>query len=292
MIHACKFENCQLVFNRPWKLKRHEEFHLGVKSFVCTESGCSKSYHTSSHLKRHVKTAHGCKQESDKLYVCSFVSCDATFKTTCGLQKHEKKHLFGHFCIICSRFFGDKSRFQRHAFLHLNKGSKYSANTNQSADIASNSELRGSYLCEECCIPFAKKKDFIWHCKRSHQPVTRMFYCGEADCQKSFKQKKNLRQHMLSCHLEVSVFICGEVGCTRVFSYKRNIRKHILTKHLNVTITCPVKNCNRTFLFRKSLKHHLVLHERNLVVERKIREHKSPKDFAKAICDSIVNVAK
>lgn len=290
MIHACTFENCPLVFDRPWKLKRHEECHLGIKSFVCNEHGCSKSYHTSSHLKRHIKNAHGCKEESYLLYVCSFSTCDASFKTACGLQKHEKKHLFGHFCNVCNRFFKEESVYQRHTLQHQNKRPKCSNKTNKSASTASEVRLNGSYFCEDCCLSFVEKKDFICHCRSLHQPVTSTFHCGEPDCHKEFKHKRNLREHIVCCHLDTSLFICGEAGCTSVFGYKRNIRKHILTKHLNISIQCPLRKCKSTFLFRKSLKHHLEQHKRNLVVERKKRKLKCSKDIAKEICDAIVNV--
>ncbi|XKL62850.1 hypothetical protein PGB90_002683 [Kerria lacca] len=228
MIYRCKHENCNLIFDRPFKLKCHNDLHMGMKYFKCDKENCCKCYSTLSHLKRHQKNSHNevLKNKSKVTYVCSF-QCGSVFSTAWGLKRHEIKHTSAYICKICKRFFQNTFVLERHTNHHKN-----------------------TLLSKKC----TKKRNYVEVQNYQH------YQCSE--CKTFFKRSRNLKLHLKTVHSSTStLFLCGELNCAKVFRYKRNLKVHIERTHLNTLFTCPIVDCLRTFKYNKSLKKHLKLHK-------------------------------
>lgn len=134
-IHFCHFDGCKASFSRPYKLDFHIKKHNGEviftwvyffelpinlfqKPFTCSVDGCSKSYTTPSHLKRHNITAHE-KTSQDKEILCKICGI------SCSNKYNFKKHFSAHHasdlpykCSQCTKEFKKKKQLLEHMCIH------------------------------------------------------------------------------------------------------------------------------------------------------------------------------
>ena len=62
-------------------------------------------------------------------------------------------------------------------------------------------------------------------CPRKH-------HCSHHDCDKSFRDKRDLQRHVDNVHaMQVEEFECPIGGCGKTFKRKDNMRKHVRLKH-------------------------------------------------------------
>ena len=54
-VHPCPYSDCIRYFSRPSRLQTHLLSHTGEQPFKCTNTGCTKAYSRSAHLKRHLQ---------------------------------------------------------------------------------------------------------------------------------------------------------------------------------------------------------------------------------------------
>lgn len=79
---------CSRSFPSSSRLRRHEKMHLPA-SHACTYPGCSYSFKRKEQLARH-KWVHASKME--RPYLCSFPGCGKSFADAYGLKRHMRRH--------------------------------------------------------------------------------------------------------------------------------------------------------------------------------------------------------
>lgn len=81
-------------------------------------------------------------------------------------------------------------------------------------------------------------------------------------CQKTFKRKDYLKQHMKTHAPERAVCRCPREGCGRTYTTVFNLQSHILSFHEEQRpFTCDHAGCGKTFAMKQSLTRHAVAHD-------------------------------
>ncbi|GAB5566242.1 metal regulatory transcription factor 1 isoform X1 [Prionailurus iriomotensis] len=233
----CSFPDCSANYNKAWKLDAHLCKHTGERPFVCDREGCGKAFVRDYHLTRHVLIHTG-----EKPFVCTASGCDQKFNTKSNLKKHfERKHenqqkqYVGCAHEGCGKHFASRSRLKRHGKVH-----------------------EDGYVCKKECSFVAKTwTELLKHMREAHKEAIRCEVC-----QKTFKRKDYLKQHMKTHAPEREVCRCPREGCGRTYTTVFNLQSHILSFHEERRpFTCEHAGCGKTFAMKQSLTRHAVVHD-------------------------------
>ncbi len=297
MIYACPYENCAIKFERPHKLHNHLNLHVGVRTFLCPKENCGKSYSTSSHLKRHIKTVHEAHKRLKIVYVCTAVDCTSVFKTAWGLRKHERsRHEESSSSVSCpetvknteKRKYSDreyelyKSCLDQNSNLAYRSSSSDQCSGNQNTDLENSAQKKvskktvnskkGNKYSErlksstdqnsEKQKSNLKSRTKARISTQTEEKITDTECYPEificAQCEKTFKTRSNLVDHIGHIHdSECPVYVCGEGDCSYTFRYKRNLAAHIRCDHFKILFPCTFPDCTRKFHYKKSMLLHL-----------------------------------
>ncbi|XP_066476700.1 transcription factor IIIA [Tiliqua scincoides] len=202
----------------------------------------------------------------NKLYVCSFPDCDATYNKDWKLQAHLCRHTGERPFVCdyegCGKGFTRDFHLKRHALVHT--GEK-------------------PFVCTAggCNAKFTTQSNLKKHigCKHQQKP----FVCDFEKCGKSFKKHQQLKIHQ-SEHTGEPLFKCSYEGCGRPFSNPGHLKRHEkihagypckkddclfvgktwseLLKHLRESHVEPVicNVCSKTFRSKAYLRCHQKIH--------------------------------
>ncbi|KAI8067574.1 hypothetical protein BC940DRAFT_301074 [Gongronella butleri] len=284
--YACDFVGCDKCFDVPAKLRDHVRTHTGERPYSCTEEGCDKTFAKKTSLmahmdvhdptitdrfpceycdksfprkqayKIHVRTQH----EEAKHYPCTWDGCDATFTQEYLLRTHMTSHTNKRQYPCehpgCNSSFRWPNRLRYHMETVHRDVEKYFCNEEGcDAKFLRFNELRSHMFevhpatCHMCGKQFARPSLLSGHMKTVHSGLR--LNCEYEDCDKVFKTKKSLKNHMDRTHMNI-----------------RPPRRHV----------CPT--CGRGFPFASGLNKHLPVHDPNRPKpERNILNELSGKDY-------------
>lgn len=142
--------------------------------------------------------------------------------------------------------------------LPLTLSINYSPYESSSADLI---EERRFY-CQMCEKSFKYKSGLTDHMKRKHSecPVLENSVVVDFDCNicsKSFGSSHALHRHILT-HTTQEV-PCRKQGCTQMFASESEMRSHIEQEHLDKKYRCRV--CSKMFTRVSNLNRHMKLHQ-------------------------------
>ncbi len=195
-VHSC--DRCAQTFTTRYKLMAHihAQHEPGIPCTIC-----KKAFPTQTQLTQHMNT-------HTRPFICSI--CGLNFSD----KKMQKNHELGHSgqnpntCHICNRSFLEKSKLKKHLITHTDTK---------------------NYKCRFCNKLFQLQS--VW--KRHEQNVHAKscdFHCKELGCEKEFKSKESLRQHVQVVHRKGA----NQKHCTvcdMVFTTGQMLRKHLARAH-------------------------------------------------------------
>ncbi|TDG39383.1 hypothetical protein AWZ03_014196 [Drosophila navojoa] len=254
---------CNKVFNRASKLMDHIRKHLNPKLFTC--SICNKSLNSQDYLATHIETVHNKVAQIGKVLKYPCPKCERTFSSERRLGNHLLKHdtdQLEHSCHICHKSFANVHRLRRHIQsihedLHPHVcdicGKKFKFKPSFERHLqehqgfvapAMECPVCGVWLknehslrlhrfthdstdttCKHCSKTCSSRTALRAHIKYAHKLTTNL-QCTY--CEKSFKQQRNLEEHM-AIHTGLQLYNCPH--CPKECRSRSNMYVHIKQRH-------------------------------------------------------------
>ena len=164
-----KCEECEKIFACPSNLNTHSRKHKSTLMFACEI--CQKVFSQKGNLNIHYKVHSG-----EKPFTCSL--CFAKFSTKGHLTDHYRRHTGERpFACGCGESFMRSSTLKKHLLVH--SGEK-------------------KHVCQYCEKRFSDSGNLKTHI-RIHTGE-RPYLCEFINCQKRFRTKRHLQDHISSKH--------------------------------------------------------------------------------------------
>ena len=169
-------------------------------------------------------------------------------------------------CQYCLRKFDNEDIFREHRKLHKDEefvcpvcGEAFDSFTKRNNH---HSSVHGSFSCTKCRKPFQSEVRLNIHIKQC--TFGEVLQCHL--CQKTFANKRNLRDHISVIHGHVTKLSSGSKfecqHCGKIFHKKFNLTSHLLRHSSVSSFLCDVPNCGKSFKRERTLmKHYQVFHE-------------------------------
>ena len=208
----CREEDCGKTFKQRKQIVFHMQRHRGQFNHTCNI--CNKKFVTNTSYDIHMKVHNG-----EFNFRC--VDCQKPFVTESSFDRHMtnvhgKSKLC---CKVCGKIFNTGAKLEKHMIYHEEKPLKQAEIQELMCHLCS-TVIRSRYG-KQCLAKHMRKKHFGMMGEDLHK-------CAE--CDRSFKSKKNLRVHMQNIHEGLRHF-CDQCGSS--FSVKQNLLNHINVKHVD-----------------------------------------------------------
>ena len=125
-------------------------------------------------------------------------------------------------------------------------------------------EEKKPYKCSYCEDSFKQSKELLDHITSVHEGK-KPFKCSR--CEEGFTSIQGLQEHYESVHEGEYLYNCSH--CNKNFSSEPNLNKHIRTVHEGKSRTFLCTICNYDFQLKRDLKEHMMEHQKNKLVKRK-----------------------
>ncbi|KAH8287261.1 hypothetical protein KR054_005112 [Drosophila jambulina] len=254
---------CGKVFTRASKLMDHIRKHVNPKLFTCTI--CQKSLNSQDYLATHIETVHNKVAQIGKVLKFPCPKCERTFSSERRMANHLAKHdtdqlehtceiccksfanvhrlrrhiqsihedLHRHVCDICGKKFKFKPSFERHLLEHQGVVAPAVECPVCGVWLKNEHSLRlhrfthdsTDTVCPHCGKTCTSRTALRGHVKYAHKLTTNL-QCTY--CEKSFKQQRNLDEHM-AIHTGLQLYNCPH--CPKECRSRSNMYVHIKQRH-------------------------------------------------------------
>lgn len=204
--------------SKPKKLKQKEKKTPKEKSFECDV--CKRMFTSYGFLKRHLLGGH--KNRKDWFHINAKrkkkdpVPCKICGKKLVAINLHMRTfHSTDrpYKCVVCDASYKYKNNLESHERLHT--GDR-------------------PFMCNECGRGFKRNSEMHAHINHVHKKV-RKHKCTHLDCDKSYVNLQQLKDHINVHHLNVKSYHCEM--CDRTLGTRKQYRAH-LRDHLEKRFAC------------------------------------------------------
>ena len=260
--HACTYDGCEKIFNRPAKLAQHIRSHTNDRPFGCPYPLCTKDFLRDSHLKHHIKSAHSDVRD----YVCHWENCGKNFITSTRLKRHYAAHEGRQkfMCTECAQSFRKHGTLQAH-MTTVHEGKKRficARQANEGRECGEGFDTVGKlkthegrvhggkrFWCSICNpqgqldtpgpdqeLTFSTYAALQEHIKSEHPPTCEE--CGlQCSTQGTLKSHVEIQHGVLGVD-ERRTHVCPTPGCGRGFTKRGNLNMHQRLVHENKSFVC------------------------------------------------------
>eukprot|EP00953_Heterococcus_sp_UTEX-ZZ885_P008871 5265-Heterococcus_DN1.PRE.23 len=210
---SCTWKECAKTFTTTGHMQRHvKSVHEHIKDVKCTWKGCDQLFTDKGHMQRHVKAVH----EQIKDVKCTWGECKQLFATNQHMQQHVKavhEHIKNVKCTWegCDQVFSRSENMQAHV-----------------KEVHQKINVKCTW--EGCDQLFTKKWSMQNHVKTAHEQI-RDVQCTWEGCNQLFSRFEHMQKHVKAVHQQIKDVKCTWEGCDQLFSTAGDMRSHYVCWH-------------------------------------------------------------
>ena len=125
------------------------------------------------------------------------------------------------------------------------------------------------YTCDLCPFTTKRRKNVQLHKDKMHGPDIRPFKCHVEGCDRAFRERGPLRNHLAAVHAPPENVVCHIEGCGRVLKNSSSFKIHLECSHGEANVCCEWPGCDYKTTQVGKLRNHRLVHtnERKFVCQ-------------------------